>query len=121
MRASLRSALPAILLAVIALAPFCAKAFTIDDTLFLRQAEQAVIDPWHPTSFDVVWTEKPEPLRMSAIMASGPTMAYLLVPTLLTGGAEWVAHLTQLLLLAAGLIATASLGMRLGLDPRAAR
>jgi len=121
MPASLKSALPALCLAALVLTPFFGKAFTIDDTLFLRQAEQAITDPWHPTSFDIVWTEKPEWLRMSAIMASGPTMAYVLVPTLLAGGAEWVAHLTQLLLLAAGLVATASLGIRLGLDARAAR
>jgi hypothetical protein len=121
MGASLKAAWPALLLAALVLSPFFGKAFTIDDSLFLRQAEQAIADPWHPTAFDIVWTEKPVPLRMSAIMASGPTMAYVLVPTVLAGGAEWVAHVTQLLLLAAGLVATASLGRRLGLDMRAAR
>lgn len=117
----LRAAAPGVVLATLLLVPFFGKAYTIDDTLFLKQAQHLLADPLHPTAFDTVWTEKPAPLRMSEIMASGPTMAYLLVPTVLAGGAEWVAHLTQLLLFIAGLLATTSLALRLGLDVRGAR
>jgi len=114
----LKCAGPAIILAAVVLIPFFGKAFTIDDTLFLRQAQQITADPWHPTAFDIVWTEKPAPLRMSEIMVSGPTMAYLLVPTIWAHGAEWVAHATQLLLLIAAIVGTAALGLRLGLSDR---
>jgi hypothetical protein len=117
----IRAAAPGVLLATLLLVPFFGKAFTIDDTLFLKQAQHLLTDPLHPTAFDTVWTEKPAPLRMSEIMASGPTMAYLLVPTVLAGGAEWVAHLTQLLLFVGGVVATTSLALRLGLDERGAR
>ena len=64
-------ALPAILIAVAALAPFHDKAFTIDDTLFLRQVEHVLSDPLHPTAFEMVWSEFPWPTRMSAIIPSG--------------------------------------------------
>jgi len=116
----LRSAGPALVLAGLALLPFHNKAFTIDDTLFLQQAQHVLVDPWHPTAFDVVWTEHPYPTRMSEIMVSGPVMAYLLVPTVMAGGAEWVAHLTQFLLLVVAICSTAQLGRRLGLDERTA-
>jgi hypothetical protein len=109
------------LIAVAALAPFYDKAFTIDDTLFLRQAEHVLNDPLHPTAFEMVWSEFPWPTRMSAIMPSGPVMAYLLVPCVLAGGREWIGHLTQLLLFALGIGSTASLAVRLGLEPRLAR
>jgi len=114
----LKCAGPAIVLAALVLVPFFGKAFTIDDTLFLRQAQQITIDPSHPTAFDIVWTEKPAPLRMSEIMVSGPAMAYLLVPTIWAHGAEWVAHATQLLLLIAAILGTVTLGFRLGASDR---
>src|SRR5437868_15366279 len=60
----LRGAAPGALLAALLLLPFLWKAFTIDDTLFLKQAQHLLVDPWHPTAFDTVWTEKPSPLRM---------------------------------------------------------
>jgi len=105
----------ALLLAVAVLLPFHDKAFTIDDTLFLRQAEHVLDDPLHPTAFEMVWSEIPQPTRMSAIMPSGPVMAYLLVPCVLAGGQEWVCHLVPFLLFALGIGATASLALRLGL------
>lgn len=116
----LKSAGPAIILVSLVLMPFFGKAFTIDDTLFLRQAQQVSVDPGHPTAFDIVWTEKPAPLRMSEIMVSGPTMAYLLVPTIWAHGAEWVAHATQLLLLITAILGTVALGFRLGTTDREA-
>ena len=108
------SALPAIALATLALLPFANKAFTIDDTLFLRQAEHLLTDPLHPTAFEMTWTEVPA--RLSSIMPSGPVMAWLLVPALRLGGVEWAAHLATLLLLVVGLWATAGIARRIGLD-----
>jgi len=105
--------LPAFVVALAVLLPFHDKAFTIDDTLFLRQAQHALTDPLHPTAFEMVWSEIPQPTRMSAIMPSGPLMAYLLVPCVLAGGEEWVGHLVQLLLFGLGIGATAALALRL--------
>lgn len=107
-----RSAWPAIALATALLLPFLGSAYTIDDPLFLYQARHLLEDPWHPTAFETNWSTAPH--RMSALMASGPGMAYLLMPTIALGGSEWLAHLTQLGLLAAALLATAALSLRLG-------
>ncbi len=115
MKGTFGSAAPAILLCTAALLPFHDKAFTVDDTLFLRQAAQLLEHPLHPTAFEMVWSEAPFPLRVSRIMPSGTLMAYLLVPVVLLGGAEWLAHLLQLAALAATVLATVSLGLRLGL------
>jgi hypothetical protein len=113
-------ALPAAILAAALLLPFHDKAFTIDDTLFLHQAEHLLTDPLHPTAFAMAWTESPWPQRMSAIMPSGPVMAYLLVPCVVAGGREWIGHVTQLVLFTIGLWATASLAIRLGLSSTSA-
>lgn len=115
----LRLAAPALLLAAAVLLPFLGKAFTIDDTLFLLQAEHLLSDPLHPTAFEVVWTEVPH--RLSSIMPSGPVMAYLLLPSMWLGGAEWAAHLVQLLLLWVAVLSTVSLGLQLGLSAKGAR
>ncbi|MFA6092730.1 MAG: hypothetical protein WCU88_11825 [Elusimicrobiota bacterium] len=116
--AAFRAMAPGIILAVLLLAPFCNKAFTIDDTLFLRQAQHLLRDPLHPTAFEMAWTQSDDPQRMSKIMPSGPVTAYLLVPTAAAGGSEPIAHLTQLALLILAISATVSLGLRMGLAPR---
>lgn len=113
-RAALGASVPAVLLLVLLLVPFLGKAFTIDDTLFLREAEHALQDPLHPSGFEIVWSEIPAPVRFSSVQPSGPLMAYLLVPAVLLGGSERIAHLVQLLLFAAALWATAALALRLG-------
>ena len=117
--ASARAAAPAIVLAALLLIPFLGKAFTIDDPLFLYQARHVLDDPLHPTAFPVVWSIAPQ--RMSAIMASGPGMAYLLVPCVALGGAEWAAHLVQLVALALAAWGTASLTLRWGAGASTAR
>ncbi|MBI5507363.1 MAG: hypothetical protein HY903_01295 [Deltaproteobacteria bacterium] len=112
-------AAPAALVAAVVLAPFVDKAFTIDDATFLFQAEHVLSDPLHPTAFDMVY--QGEAVRLSSRLVSGPVMAFLLVPAVQAGGAEWLAHLVQLLLLWAGLVATAGVALRLGLSrPQAA-
>lgn len=105
-------ALPAVLLSALLLLPYLDKAFTIDDTLFLLQAQQALADPLHPTAFEVVWSDTVQ--RLSAIMPSGPVMAYLLMPAVARGGSEPIAHLIQLAVLCLGLLHTAVLALRLG-------
>ena len=54
MRTVLRCATPALIVAVLILAPFREKAFTIDDTSSLYQARHALVDPLHPAAFDMV-------------------------------------------------------------------
>lgn len=111
-------ALPALVLATLTLAPFLHKAFTIDDPLFLLQAKHAVEDPLHPSAFDMVWDDAFDggvPSRAASI--SGPLMAWLLVPTVLAGGDERIAHIVQLVFLAFALLATAALAKRIGISP----
>ncbi|MCK9419646.1 MAG: hypothetical protein M0R70_09735 [Nitrospirae bacterium] len=109
----LRSALPALLLSALVLIPFFNKAFTIDDPVFLFEARHALVDPLHPTAFEMTWDEKPE--RVSQLVPTGPVMAWLLIPTVLADGAEWLAHATQLAMLWFAIIATVSLAQRFGL------
>ena len=112
----LRVAAPALLLATLVLVPFLNKAFTIDDTVFLFEARHALTDPLHPTAFDMTWVHAPE--RVSRIVPTGPVMAWLLIPSILTGGAEWVAHAVQLVMLYVAIFSTVSLALRLGLSNR---
>jgi hypothetical protein len=111
---ALLCSLPALVLGAVLLVPFRDKAFTIDDTLFLRQAEHALSDPLHPTAFEMVWFEKVE--RLSSLMPSGPVMAYLLVPAVARGGAEALGHLVVFVCLALGVLATVRLALRVGLS-----
>ena len=115
-RSALRASLPALLLAAAVLLPFLDKAFTMDDTVFMREAVHALSDPLHPTAFFMVWTHKLE--RLSAIVPTGPFMAWLLMPAAAMGGAEWVAHAMQIVMLAVACVATVSLALRLGLESR---
>jgi hypothetical protein len=109
----LRAAWPSLVVIVLALAPFLDKAFSIDDTLFLRVAEHSLMEPLSPMAFTYTWSDHSE--RMSELLANGPLGGYLLVPTLLAGGAEWVAHLTWWALFAVAVLATVSLALRIGL------
>src|SRR5262245_3897080 len=118
-RSAVVTALPAIAVVWALLLPFLGKAYTIDDPLFLKQAQHATVDPLHPTAVTVVWSDRPQ--RMSEIMPSGPVMAWLLVPCVSIGGAEWVAHLGQLALFTVAIIATVLLAVRLQCDVSAAR
>ena len=108
----LRRSAPAILLATAILLPFLGKAFTIDDTVFLFEARHALTDPLHPTAFEMAWNLRPE--RISAIVPTGPVMAWLLVPAVLSGHPEQVAHLVQILWLWVAIVGTVALALRLG-------
>jgi len=107
---------PAMLLAAVLLLPFADKAFTIDDTVFMRQAEWALTDPLHPSALTMVWSEQPRPMRLSQVMPTGPVMAWLLMPAAMAGGSEVVAHVVQVLLLVLAIFEVAALALRLGFD-----
>jgi hypothetical protein len=101
-------------LAAVLLVPFLNTPFTIDDPIYLREAQHALEDPLHPQAFDMVWSLDLN-RRVSQILPGGLAVPYLLIPTALAGCAEWAGHLTQLILLLAALIATALAALRLGL------
>ncbi len=113
------AALPAMALAALLLLPFLNTPFTIDDPIYLREAGQILADPLHPQAFNIVWSTDLS-LRASQILPGGILAPYLLVPTALAGYAEWVGHLTQLLLLLAAIYGTACIAVRLGLNRRQA-
>jgi hypothetical protein len=109
----IRSAMPAILLSLLLIAPYLNKAFTIDDPVFLEEARHVLTDPLHPSAFEMVWRFQPE--RVSQLVPTGPVIAWLLAPSLFAGGSEWSAHIIELVMLWVGILATVSLARRLGL------
>jgi 4-amino-4-deoxy-L-arabinose transferase-like glycosyltransferase len=110
---------PGALLSMCLLVPFLGKAHAVDDVTFLLQAQHILQDPWHPTAFDMVADS--QRIRVSGSLVSGPVAAYLLVPSVLLGGAEWAAHLVPLVLLLLSVLATVAIGLRLGLQSSEAR
>ena len=107
---------PALALAAVVLLPFLGKAYTIDDPIFLHEAQNVLTDPLHPAAFSMVWTTERR-LRASEFLPGGPVAAYVLVPAALAGWREWAGQLLTLLSLAIAIIATAALGRQLGLSP----
>src|ERR1039458_7608832 len=118
-RTALACAWPAIALSALLLLPFLGTPFTIDDTLYLAEAQHVLEDPIHPLAVDVVWSLDVE-TRVSTLSHGGVAEPFFLVPTVLAGNAEWVAHLTEMVSLAIALFVTALLALRLGLDHRGA-
>ena len=116
-RDAMACAWPAMVLAALLLFPFLNTPFTIDDPIYLREAQHILADPLHPQAFNMVWSTDLN-LRVSQILPGGIAAPYLLIPTALAGCAEWVGHLTQLVLLLTALFATALAALRLGLDRR---
>jgi hypothetical protein len=116
---NLRLAAPALFLAGLLLLPFLTKPFTIDDPLFLRAAQHALVDPAHPADFEQVWNTG-DRLRLSQYWLGGTLPAYLLMPVAALGAREWVAHLYQWLFLCGFLVASVAVARRLGCDARQA-
>jgi hypothetical protein len=110
----------ALVLAVLVLLPFVHKAYTIDDPVFLREAQQVLTDPLHPTAFELTWASERR-LRASEFLPGGPVIAYLLAPLALAGWAEWAGHLLMLVYFGIAIVATAALARRFGLSPWAQR
>ena len=107
---------PALALAAVVLLPFLHKAYTIDDPVFLREAQHVLVDPVHPSAFEMVWASERH-LRASEFLPGGPLAAYMLVPLALLGWQEWAGHLLMLVYLGVAIVATAALARRFGLSP----
>src|ERR1039458_9189345 len=107
-------------LAALLVLPFLNTPFTIDDPIYLREAQHVLADPLHPQAFTMVWSTDLN-LRVSQILPGGIAVPYLLIPAALARCAEWAGHLTQLVLLLAALFAAALAALRFGLDLRQAR
>src|SRR4051812_16011196 len=102
------AAFPGVLLTIASLLPYLNKAYTIDDPLFLHSAEQILRNPLQPMSYPVCWMEYETCVKSAAHLGplgSQPLMGYALVPVILAGGGEWVAHVLQMLFACAGIIA----------------
>lgn len=106
----------AVALAAVVLLPFLQKAYTIDDPVFLREAQNVLVNPLHPAAFEMVWASERH-LRASEFLPGGPLAAYLLVPLALAGWQEWAGHLLMLVYLGIAILATAALARRFGLSP----
>ena len=97
LRTVLASAWPALLFATVCLLPFLNKAFLIDDPEFLTMARQILKSPLHPMNFDQCWNVVPYCTKIYQQMPGNTLMGYALVPTVLGGVREWMAHITQLI------------------------
>ena len=114
-----RRSLPGLLLATVLLLPFLGRAHTLDDVTFLSQAKHVLVDPLHPTAFEMV--ADGQRIRLSSKLVTGPLMAWLLAPCVRLGGSEYAAHLLQWLLVLVTIICTVRIAERLGLGSNAAR
>ena len=109
-------ALPGIVLVLACLLPYLHKAYTIDDPWFLHEARQILKTPLHPMSFEICWIGD-ETCAVAANLGAGARqalMGYLLVPVILGGGAEWLAHTLQILLAALAVFEMVRLALRCG-------
>ena len=114
--AVLACAWPALVLATACLLPFLNKPFVIDDPHFLAMAQQVVKHPLHPMDFDICWDTVENCTKAYALTPGNALMGYVLVPTVLIGAHEWMAHLTQLVLVWIAVVAMTSLILRFGWD-----
>jgi hypothetical protein len=115
----IRLVLPGVLLALVCLVPFLNKAYTIDDPWFLLEARQILKTPLQPMSFGICWMQNETCLVRAANLGAGTVqglMGYLLVPVMLGGGAEWIAHLLQSLLACLAVLEMVRLALRLGFE-----
>ena len=119
--AVLACAWPALLLATACLLPFLNKPFLVDDPWFLTMAQQIVKHPAHPMDFRICWVDRlSDECRNADQFASGNALlgqvaqGYVLVPTVMGGAHEWMAHLTQLIFVWIAVLAMASLVLRFG-------
>src|SRR5271157_5701772 len=113
-RSAIGSAWPAALLATICLVPFLNKPFTIDDPHFLAMAQQILRSPRHPMDFLICWNLFLPCVKAYNLTPGNTLMGYMLTPTILMGGAEWVAHLTQLVFVWTAILAMSSFLLRMG-------
>jgi 4-amino-4-deoxy-L-arabinose transferase-like glycosyltransferase len=110
----LACAWPALLLATACLLPFLSKAFLIDDPYFLAMARQILKHPLHPMDFDICWNIVDYCTKAYDLTPGNTLMGYALVPTVLGGSAEWIAHVTQMAFAGVAIVAMTSLVLRSG-------
>jgi hypothetical protein len=113
-----RLVLPGLLLALLGLIAYLNKAYNTDDTWFLLEARQILKTPLQPMSFDICWTNETCVMRAGSL---GPgtaqaLMGYLLVPVIVAGGAEWIAHSLQIFPVWIAVLELVRLALRLGFD-----
>src|SRR2546423_15512592 len=93
---ALRLAVPALVIVWLVLLPFLGMAFTIDDTFYLREAQQALLTPLHPTSVLITWdgtrTLRDEEVPLSTYTSVGPGPALVMLPAALAGMKERDVH-----------------------------
>lgn len=119
--AVLACAWPAIFLATVCLLPFLNKPFNIDDPWFLTTAQQIIKHPMHPMDFDICWNDTHAAecrnvyqFESGNVLMGQVAQGYVLAPTVLGGAHEWMAHLTQLVLVGIAVLAMTSLVLRFG-------
>lgn len=112
----LACAWPALLLATVCLLSYLNKPFVIDDPYFLAMAKQVIKHPAHPMDFTICWNTTGDCRKAYTITPGNTLMGYVLVPTVLAGAHEWMAHLTQLVLVWIAVVAMTSLVLRFGWD-----
>ncbi|MGA2714057.1 MAG: hypothetical protein ABSG41_13195 [Bryobacteraceae bacterium] len=109
--------MPGILLVLCCLVPFLNKAFTIDDPCFLLEARQILKTPLQPMSFPICWTASETCVKNTGSFGIGSAqalMGYALVPVILAGSAEWVAHAIQMILACIAVIEMVRLALWFG-------
>jgi hypothetical protein len=122
--AVLACAWPALLLATLCLLPFLNKPFLVDDPWYLTMAQQIVRQPSHPLDFEICWNNpwlSGKCMKAAQFASGNPLLGqvgqgYVLVPTVLGGAHEWMAHLTQLVLVWIAIVSMSSLVLRFGFD-----
>jgi hypothetical protein len=100
--------------ATLCLLPFLNKPFLIDDPYFLAMAQQIIEHPASPMNFDTCWNVGPDCTKAYMLTPGNTLFGYLLVPIVLSGSREWMAHIMQMFLACLAVIAMASLTLRLG-------
>jgi hypothetical protein len=119
-RSVLLCSLPALILSAACLLPYLNKAFTIDDPVFLLQAQQIRKAPLHPMALDICWMEDTVCGPVAQYMPGNVLMSYYLVPAANLANPEWLVHLMQIIALWCGIAATVSLAFRFGFGSFAA-
>jgi hypothetical protein len=107
-------ATPALLVAALVYGVAVDKAYTIDDSWFLLQAQQILKAPWQPFAYELAWDYKVG--RAAELSPSGVGMSYLLVPVVAAGAPEWLAHLVVVLLLMMTCVLMVQVAVHLGLN-----
>jgi hypothetical protein len=113
-------ALPALILSTACLLPYIGKAFTIDDPVFVLQAQQIRKQPLHPMALNLCWSLDNDCSPLAQDMPGNFLMSYCLVPVANLANPEWLVHLMQIIVLWCGIVATVSLAFGFGLNSFAA-